>query len=202
MKWPVLSLFHAGLGILLLVPVASAFAADPGMVDQLSVTLDHLQKIHQQEAGGDELYISVTEFSANEKPRFYQIPAFPSHWNSKNLHDIQQVVLWKKPLKMCEKTTVVFSLVEEDMRPWDSDDLIGSVQLNVTCDGQHIKTQWTVPNTSNTTVLHDKSTGFAFKGSGAQYNAYMNVLTNKIPLKNVIESNTPRIQIRERITFP
>lgn len=171
-------------------------------VDQISVSLKRLQQVLQQEKAGDELYISVTEFTENERPKFYQIPRFPAHWTSENIGSIKDVVLWKKAMKTCTPTRVIFSLVEEDLPPWNTNDLVGSMQLEVSCEKGKMKTSWHIPNAANTAVIADKNHAFEFTGNRANYRAYLNVIKNKVPVKNLQKQQEQPIQIRERVIFP
>lgn len=170
--------------------------------EQLSVTLSNLQKIQQEEKAGDELYISVTEYAGKETPRFYQVPPYPAHWTSHHVTGIKDVVLWKKAMKACEPTTVLFSLVEEDAYPWDPDDLLGSVQLNLTCDNGQMKTAWSIPNAAITVPLKNNPSGFVFKGHHTEYNAILNVVKQKSPILNDNTNKAPAVQERERLIFP
>jgi len=98
---------------------------------KLSVTLSQLQTIHPTEPRGDELYFSITEFSSKALPRNYLIPEYPMHWLSGNLKDIKNVPLWDKIVQEGESTSIVFSLIEQELPPFFADELVGTVQLKV-----------------------------------------------------------------------
>lgn len=170
--------------------------------DQVTVQLNSLKKIKQQEKSGDELYISVTEFAKNQKPRFHQIPRFPAHWTSDNLDGIKDVVLWKKAMKTCTPTTVIFSLVEEDLPPWNTDDLVGSVQLQISCTQGKMKTEWKIPNANRAIPVSGNKNAFEMTGERAKYLMNMNIIKNKVPLEAVKQQTEQPIQIRERLYFP
>src|SRR5690349_20024732 len=92
-----------------------------------------LEKKHTQEKSGDELYISITEYSKNNLPRNYQVPAFPSHWLSQYVNNVKDAVLWKKDLKECEDAELLITLVDEHIQPWNVDDSLGSLKLKLSC---------------------------------------------------------------------
>lgn len=134
-----------------------------------SVKLKSIEKIKTKERGGDELYISVTEFPKEGTPSHYQIPAFPSHWSSSYLHNIKDLTLWNKDLESCTDVKVVFSLIEEDIAPWNIDDLLGSAVLDLKCDKGEMISSWSIPNNANTKQVEKKSGAFKFEGKGASY---------------------------------
>lgn len=139
--------------------------------ENIAVTLKNLEVIQTQEKGGDELFISVTEFPTQENARHYQIPAYPTHWLSKYLKNVKDVVIWQKSLNHCEPIDLLISLVEEDFAPWDLDDSLGSVELKVECvNGQSVE-KWIIPDTKNTVKINGNDNGFSFTGHKAEYRA-------------------------------
>lgn len=137
--------------------------------EDYSVKLKSIEKIHSQEKGGDELHVSITEFPKEGVPSHYQIPNFPSHWLSPYLYNVKDLTLWKKNVQSCTDLKVVFSLVEEDIPPWNLDDLLGSVTLDLKCDKGKMVSSWLIPNSANTEALGKDSGEFKFKGEGAEY---------------------------------
>lgn len=139
--------------------------------EEFSVKLQEIQKIKSQEERGDELFISVTEFPKGQTPRHYQIPSFPTHWLSTYLTSVKDVSLWQKNIQGCQDVKVIFSLVEEDLAPWNLEDLMGSVELNVKCEQGKFVTNWIVPNKEITEPLANEKNTFTFKGNKAEYRA-------------------------------
>lgn len=139
--------------------------------EEFSVKLQEIQKIKPQEKRGDELFISVTEFPKGQTPRHYQIPSFPTHWLSNYLTNVKDVSLWQKNIQGCQDVKVIFSLVEEDFAPWNLDDLLGSVELNVKCEQGKFVTDWIIPNKEITEPLANEKNTFTFKGNKAEYRA-------------------------------
>jgi len=159
--------------ILQTVVFTSSFIALPvlGASNDIQVKLNSLEKVQKQEKGEDELYISVTEFPTDEAPLHYQIPTYPSHWISKYLPNVKNVVLWQKTLDHCEPINLLISLVEQDLPPWDFDDLLGSVELKITCVNGKPQEQWIIPNPANTAKMPSNQNGFSFTGEKANYRA-------------------------------
>lgn len=166
-----------GLVIMAALTGSSAFAQD------LSIKLEVLEKIHAQEQSGDELYFSVTEFPEKSAPRHYRIPSFPSHWMSDYLKNVKNIVLWQKSYATCEKTEVLISLVEADLPPWNVDDLLGSVELKVTCDQGKMHTEWSIPNKENTAKMPNMENAFAFTGDHSEYHGMFKIDHSKITVK-------------------
>lgn len=136
-----------------------------------SVKLQSIEAIRPQEYWGDELYISVTEFPEQGVPSRYQIPHYPGHWLSDYLKKVQGVTLWKKRWDQCKNVQIIFSLVEEDLEPWDLDDLLGSVELRLRCENGKVKAQWLIPDKENTVRLEDQDGSFLFSGKKYEYRA-------------------------------
>ncbi|MBI2791971.1 MAG: hypothetical protein HYX61_08435 [Gammaproteobacteria bacterium] len=149
--------------------------------EMLEVKLQSLQVVKTQEKYGDELYISVTEFPLNKKASHYQIPAFPSHWLSKYLHNVKDVVIWQKSLNQCEPVNLLISLVEEDLTPWNIDDTLGSVELKVECVNGKAVEKWVIPDPKNTTKTKDDGNEFSFSGENAEYKAIFKVESTSLP---------------------
>ncbi len=162
----------------------SVFASPSfAQTEQIAVKLKTLEVIRQQEKSGDELYISVTEFPTVGSPSHYQIPSYPTHWLSKYLTNVKDVVIWKKNLNHCEPIDLLISLVEEDFAPWNMDDSLGSVQLKVQCVNGKAVEQWTIPNSKDTSKVSNDNNAFTFTGEGANYKATFSLEDNISPKK-------------------
>lgn len=159
------SLIYAGIFFTAILSSTSLFAEE-----DFSVKLKSIEKIKAQEKGGDELHVSVTEFPKEGKPSHYQIPNFPSHWLSPYLYNVKNLTLWQKNMKSCTDVKVVFSLVEEDLAPWNTDDLLGAVTLDLKCEQGKMVSSWSIPNNNITEKVEKKPGEFVFKGEKAEYN--------------------------------
>lgn len=176
--------------------------------ESVSVKLEHLEAIHTQEKNGDELYFSITEYPQGEMPSHYQVPRYPTHWLSKYLNNVQNVMLWNKGMESCKNVDVVISLVEEDFFPWNLDDRLGSVKFTVTCEQGKVKTGWVIAPDEKTTekILNEKD-AFSFKGKDADYRAVFKV--EEAPLTQIQkeqlkkeELNPHKRKVEERLPIP
>ena len=180
------SLFKITLAAALL-GMNSAYATE-----EISITLEKLDVVHQQEKCCDELYFSVTEVPRDAKcekckfrlPKHYQVPNYPSHWLSKYSNKINNITLWKKTVNGCESTDVVFSLVEEDLPPWNLDDLLGSIELKIRCENGKLATHWEIPNGKITAQIADNPNGFSFTGKKAEYHGLFKIQHIMNPVKS------------------
>ncbi|HRE30774.1 MAG TPA: hypothetical protein PLD88_02260, partial [Candidatus Berkiella sp.] len=167
-----------GMMLIVALTSGSVFAKD------LTIKLDVLEKIHAQEASGDELYFSITEFPEKKPPRHYRIPSYPTHWMSDYLKNVKNIALWQKSYSECEKTDVLISLVEADLPPWNIDDLLGAVEFKVTCEDGKMHTQWSIPNKDNTAKIMNGDSSFSFTGDRSEYHAIFKLDESKITIKN------------------
>ncbi len=147
---------------------------------EISVKLKNLKMIQQQEKGGDELYISVTEYPAQGKPIHYQVPSYPTHWLSKYITNVKDVVIWKKTDAKCEGAELLITLVEEDFVPWNMDDSLGSVALKVECVNGKAIEKWSIPDQKTAEKISNENGAFTFKGKGAQYKALFTIESKAI----------------------
>lgn len=149
---------------------------------KLALKLSAIERVTTTEEGGDELYFSITEYSSKMHPRHYVIPAFPTHWLSDHLNGVKDIVLWEKKLQDTEAVTVLVSLVESDVPPWNVDDLIGTVKLKAINNGEQIESQWRIPNKEYSEKLSGSENSFVLSGEGGEYHIALG-LNADIPLK-------------------
>lgn len=136
----------------------------------IQLKLKKLEAVQNQEQQGDELFFHITEFPEKSKPKHYYIPNRPAHWLSKHLDQVQNINLWQKSAQ-CENTEVLISLVEEDVEPWNINDLLGSVLLKVKCVDGKISKEWFIPDPNITMNSSMESNVFQFQGKKAKYKA-------------------------------
>lgn len=111
-----------------------------------ALRLSAIKAIKTAEAGGDELYLDVTVYPSHGKPSHRQIPMRPLYWSSKALKNLKVVNLWSAKLEMGQTVTLIVSLVEHDVPPWNTDDLIGAVRIHVKNDAGILQSQWSMVN--------------------------------------------------------
>lgn len=105
-----------------------------------------LQSLKTSDQKTDELYLSILTFESTGKPHHYQIPEFPLYWSSKNLDQIKNLKIWQNPLAVGQGVTLVLSLMEHDAPPWNSDDWIGSLKIQLRNNQGNLEMSWVVPN--------------------------------------------------------
>lgn len=103
----------------------------------------------QTEAGGDEVYLAITEFRHGGKNRHYTIPQSPLYWPDGALPEISHLEIWKGALGIGESTEVMVGFVERDAPPWNTDDMMGAIKIKMMNKEGHLQTQW---------ILMDKKT--------------------------------------------
>lgn len=159
-------MFAVIIGLFFILPV---FAKD------LTVTLAvaQMQVVKKQEYTGDELYFNVAEYTKKGVQQFYRVPERPIHLRSNHLEHVKNFKLWHNTLKEGQSAQVIVSLVEEDLAPWDLDDLIGEVKVRLKNEGGKLITDWVMLNTTNHgEILKSDETDkrrFQLKGAGAHY---------------------------------
>lgn len=90
----------------------------------------------------DKLYINIATYSSMNVSNDYQIPEAPLHWDVRSLEQIKDLVLWEKSLASDESVDFVLSLIENDMPPWNPDELLGTVKLTVRSKHHNISSVW------------------------------------------------------------
>lgn len=145
----------------------------------IQIKLKSLEVHKPQEKSGDELYISVTEFPKEKKPKNFQVPQFPSHWLSNHLQKFREVTLWQHKMQECEPIDLLISLVEKDVQPWDIDDSLGSVKLRLSCNKGKLATEWIPLNDKAKNLPKTKDT-FTFTGDEGEYQLQFSVVDTPI----------------------
>lgn len=128
--------------LMLLCLGGSVFAQDV----KVTIKLDKIEAKKTNEKNGDELYFSTIEYSSRNTPTINRVPIFPTHWLSKDLDKLHNVVLWQGTLHTSESVLLVLSLIEQDLPPWDVDDHIGSVQVKMANKEGELQVQWGQPH--------------------------------------------------------
>jgi hypothetical protein len=109
-----------------------------------------LKAIHQVSAQEtrDEVYFLVCDLDAPDG-KFYTVPGYRKyitipksghiglsvrphrHWQINDKNSIENVLLWQRVMKTGAKTQLVISLIESDLPPWDVDDMLGTIKINL-----------------------------------------------------------------------
>ncbi len=98
------------------------------------------------ERTGDELYFTITEYPSKGHPKILRVPMFPLHWLSRDLNNVNNVLLWKGPITDESSVLLILSLLEQDLPLIGIDDHLGSVQVKIANTNNKIITAWGQPN--------------------------------------------------------
>lgn len=147
----------------------AAFADSPRL--RPTVVLQDMQVLGHNEKDGDELYIAVTTYRNNGKTEHYRRPEYPLYWHSKHLQEVHHATLWQADLADGEAVTVIFSLIEADAPPWDTDDLLGTVHLHVENKAGYLVSEWKSKEHAylGTYSNHGKTQHFALHSEEGDY---------------------------------
>jgi hypothetical protein len=139
---------------------------------KVAVKLAKMEAKKTNEKDGDELYFSIVEYSSRAAPTLDRIPMFPTNWLSKNLDNLQDVILWQGTLSTSQSVLLVLSLIEQDVPPWDNDDHIGSVQVKLANKDDKLQVEWGQPQYRDQPKVVQADLAvprFEMFGAGARY---------------------------------
>lgn len=105
-------------------------------------SIEHIQSAEQVE----ELYMAVTTYQSDKKPRHYEVPEFPRYWVSSHLEPVKEVTLWQGNLQQEEKISLHLSLLERDAPPFNTDDFVGTVVVVASLSDEKLIVNWRLPN--------------------------------------------------------
>lgn len=134
--------------------------------------VDALKVEKTSEDKTDELYFSVTVYPSGSHPYHFRLPTFPNYWLSNHVDQIKSLKMWEANLEENQSVMVIISLIEHDAPPWDNDDLIGTMKLNIKNDKGSLVHEWVKPNQDDDQAVSQtqdaKSLKHEFKLSGDQ----------------------------------
>ncbi|MEY3182066.1 MAG: hypothetical protein RLZ35_51 [Pseudomonadota bacterium] len=134
--------------------------------DKLQVKLINMQAEALSEENGDEVYISVTKYSNQGHPEEFRIPSAPKNWFFKRLSEAKNVTLWEGTVATGEEIKLLISIAEQDFPPWDVDDLIGTLQLDLKRVKGRLVEAWSIPAMDGQPSIEDKG---AVSSKGRRY---------------------------------
>lgn len=151
---------------LILSLVASIALSAPAAAAKPELFLNSILDIQPNERSNDEIYLTVTarysdgEFESYTVPKGQHDPVnlghygarFPAgppssprlYWIAKGLKQVKNIPLWTKDLKPGQGVQLVISIMEHDMPPWNLDDLIGSLKIDIGNQNGKIDAKWTL----------------------------------------------------------
>ncbi len=99
-------------------------------------------------SGEDEDYLYIAEYDSTGTTRGYTVPRLPLTWPSSHVHQIDDIHIWSGALRDGQSVTLTISLLSENLPPWETDDLVGAVTLNMKNQNGKLISQWKIPNST------------------------------------------------------
>jgi len=166
-----LKLIPLYLGVVVSLLGTAAYAKD------LPVTLKlaHIEAERTSLKSGDDLYFSVTTFSSKKRAVQHRFPMEPLHWLSNHLEQANNRLLWQDSLQEGEEIEVLISLMRQDNPPWDPDDVLGSVEVQLKNHKGVLVKRWGPAKLKDTPPIemlptsHKHEQAFKMEGEGAVY---------------------------------
>ena len=163
------------LTLLFLFNISVVFAANNNVIHP-SVHLLSMKAVSTAEKRGDELYLNVTVFHSEGESDLFRFPAKPLYWPSEHIEKVDNLQVWDGQLKNGESAEVLFSLVEHDMPPWNTDDLVGTVRLHIKNTQGALEASWSMPNRTDSPMSvitkHGRAEKFSLIGDHGHYDLY------------------------------
>ncbi len=123
--------------------------------------------------GGDDVYFNITQYSNLGESKENRVPIYPAHWLSKQVSGIKDLTLWQGVLQDEESIKLVIALSDQELSPFEIDDLIGSAQLTIRNHKGKLIKHWTVPILEEKDEVEMLKKGspqrYIFKGASSRY---------------------------------
>ena len=177
MKYKILN--KTSIFILMFAYASSSWSHSQKKEVKVLVNLKEIIAVKPSEKYGDEVYFSVTQYSDQKKPKQFRIPAYPNHWQSKNLEKIKNINLWQGSLGNNEFVQLMISLIEQDSPPFIHDDHLGSTKVTLKNVKGKLQINWEIPQLKDQPDVRQikKNTPFfILRGSNFQYRVSFEVI--------------------------
>lgn len=170
MKWS-----HVGFLIGLLFS-ASIFAINNQTIKP-NLLLNQIQVVNEGELLGDSLYFDITIVRINQPTQYIRIPEYPLHLPSFKAKALKPTTLWSESIDNGKKVILVISLMEQDSKPFNPDDLIGSIRIELKNENGHLNAIWSIPNQKSAPSIGMIKTiqKFELSNRHGQYNVYLSL---------------------------
>lgn len=145
------------------------------------LVLDHIKMVKQGELLGDDLYFDISVLRVNQPTQYIRIPEFPLHLPSSKINTVKSAPLWSEPIKSGEKITLIVSLMDQDSKPLNPDDLIGLIRVELKNEKGNLQVQWSMPNQKSVPVTWAINTTqkFLLSNANGQYELYLSIVSQK-----------------------
>lgn len=117
---------------------------------EVVLNLEAIKAAKLTEKGGDEIYFDVLAFGKGFHPAHRQVPPYPHHWPDFVLDKVKNVTLWKGHVKKKAEVKLIVSLLEKDVPPWNTNDLLGTFEITLQQDKRHLVISYSEPGNPKT----------------------------------------------------
>lgn len=104
-----------------------------------------MQKTPTRDVFTDKVYASIIKYPQNQRPVMVRVPEFPTYWLANQLGEVKDITLYEDSIGLEESYYLIISFVEQDLEPWNADDLIGTIRLNLKNIAEKLENSWEVP---------------------------------------------------------
>ncbi len=138
------------------------------------VKLTDMRVEKTSDAGGDNLFFTITQYRSGGGKQEERIPIYPLHWLSRQLSGVKRVILWEGDIQEGESVKLICSLIEQKFPPWDLDDfMIGSAELVLANQKGKLKKKWSISAFEEKGEVEIQKLAnpqrYIFKGAGSRY---------------------------------
>ncbi|AHE66938.1 hypothetical protein [Legionella oakridgensis] len=139
---------------------------------QPSLNLNQIKMIKGGEALGDDLYFDISILKANQPTQYLRVPKYPLYWPSTELASLKSVPLWSESLKNGQKIILIISLIDQDAKPMNPDDVIGVIRVELHNEHGHLQARWSMPNQKEGPIVSSTGSVQKFELSNNAYGHY------------------------------
>lgn len=104
-----------------------------------------VKKVSQEDE--DELYYSIFETHQNDdksNDKLTREPEFPLYFSSNRIQHLKDYIMWRGLMRNGDTIKLAITLMEQDFPPWNPDDLIGVLNINVFFSTSNLKVDWNI----------------------------------------------------------
>lgn len=111
-----------------------------------TLTVIDVQSRHSNTHTPKKVYLHITEYNSTGTARAFTVPNLPLNWPARHIHPVDNLQIWGGALKENQSTSLVVLIMEHNAKPWNTDDLIGVVTINIKNQQGKLISEWTIPN--------------------------------------------------------
>ncbi|OHE77603.1 MAG: hypothetical protein A3F67_02950 [Verrucomicrobia bacterium RIFCSPHIGHO2_12_FULL_41_10] len=119
---------------------------------QSNLILNQIKVIKEGDWLSDDLYFDISVLRANRPTQYIRLPEFPLYWPASQVNALKSTVLWSEPIKSGQKIILIVSLMDQDSKPLNPDDVIGLIRVELKNEKGDLHMQWSMPNQKSVPV--------------------------------------------------